>query len=162
MITPPITPSLTIGDLPFRERPVLELLHLDEDRDLPAADYAGFGWAQVDELWLAVGEDDGERVTDALVLALHSADDGEAHADDIELEFELPTGAVSVLASDFLARWLPKLPPARAIVLALCNPHGAKLRAAGVAVPIHYGLGDVQSWRDGDRILLTAESWCQL
>lgn len=154
---------LTIADLPFRERPLLELLNLDEDRELPVTDYAGFGWAQVDELWLAVGDDDGERVTDALVLALHSADDGDALAADIELEFELPDGAVTVLASDFLARWLPKLPPARAIVLALCNPHGATLRRpAAAVVPIRYGLGDVASWRDGDRVLLTAESWCQL
>lgn len=154
---------LTIAELPFRERPVYELLNLDVDRDLPVKDYAGFGWAQVDELWLAIGDDDGDRVEDALVLALHSADDGEALRDDIELEFELPEGAVSVLASDFLARWLPKLPPARAIVLALCNPHGAVLRRPSAAVvPIHYGRGDVASWRDGDRVLLTAESWCQL
>jgi hypothetical protein len=153
----------TIADLPFRERPIHELLHLDEDRALPSREYAGFGWAQVDDLWLAVGDDDGERVTDALVLALHSADDGEALADDIELEFELPDGAVTVLASDFLARWLPKLPPARAIVLALCNPHAATLgRPAAAVVPIHYGSGDVASWRDGDRVLLTAESWCHL
>lgn len=144
---------------------MLELLHLAEDRDEPAQDYAGFGWAQVDEIWLAIGDDDGERVTDALVLALHSADDGPALADDIELELELPEGPVTVLLSDFLARWLPKLPPARAIVLALCNPHGATLRrppGAVVPVPVHYGRGDVQSWRDGDRILLTAEAWCQL
>jgi hypothetical protein len=154
---------LTIADLPFRERPLLELLNLDEDRDLPAKDYAGFGWAHVDELWLAVGDDDGERISDALVLALHSADDGEALADDIELEFELPDGAVTVLASDFLARWLPKLPPARAVVLALCNSHDAALRRPPAAVvPIHYGLGDVASWRDGDRVVLTAETWCTL
>lgn len=142
---------------------MLELLHLDEDRDQPAKDYAGYGWAQVDELWLAVGEDDGERVTDALVLALHSADDGEAIADDIELEFELADRPVSVLASAFLAQWLPKLPPARAVVLALCNPHGAILRRPpGAVVPIHYGRGDVESWRDGDRVLLTAEAWCKV
>ncbi|MEO7097123.1 MAG: hypothetical protein ABI175_27935, partial [Polyangiales bacterium] len=134
---------MSIGDLPFRERPIHELLHLEEDRDLPSRDYAGFGWAQVDDLWLGVGDDDGERVGDALVLALHSADDGEPMADDIELEFELPGGAVTVLASDFLARWLPALPPARAIVLALCNPHGAVLRRpGGVVVPLHYGRGD--------------------
>ncbi len=156
--------ALTIADLPFRERPAHELLHLVDDRDLPTRDYAGYGWAQVDELWLAVGDDDGERVTDALVLALHSADDGELFADDIELEFELPDrAAVTVLASDFLARWLPRLPPARAIVLALCNPHGATLRRpAGIVVPIHYARGDVASWREGDMVLLTAESWCKL
>lgn len=142
---------------------MLELLHLDEDRDQPAKDYAGYGWAQVDELWLAVGDDDGERITDALVLALHSADDGEAIADDIELEFELPERPVSVLASAFLAERLPKLPPARAIVLALCNPHAAILRRPpGAVVPIHYGCGDVQSWRDGERVLLTAEAWCKV
>lgn len=155
--------ALAIADLPFRERPVLELLHLDEDRALPTREYAGFGWAQVDELWLAIGENDGERVTDALVLALHSADDGEVLADDIELELELPERTVTVLASDFLARWLPKLPPSRAIVLALCNPHGATLqRPSGTIAPMRYGRGDVASWRDGDRLILTAEAWCSL
>ncbi len=155
--------TLTIADLPFRERPVLELLHLDEDRDAPSRDYAGFGWAQVDELWLAIGEDDGERVTDVVVVALHSADDGEVLAEDIELELELPDRAVTVLASDFLARWLPMLPPSRAIVLALCNPHAATLhRPTGVIPPLRYGRGDVASWRDGDRLILTAEAWCSL
>jgi hypothetical protein len=153
-----------IADLPFRERPVHELLHLEVDRDLPSHDYAGFGWARVDRLWLAIGEDPGRPVEDALVLALHSADDGEVLADDVELEFELPDRPVSVLASTFLSRWLPMLPDASAVVLALCNPHRATLRRPPEAKgPIHYGLGDVESWREGaDRIILTAESWCTL
>ncbi|CAN5914323.1 hypothetical protein BH11MYX3_BH11MYX3_48330 [soil metagenome] len=158
---------MKIIDLPFIERPVHELLHLEVDRDVPSHDYAGFGWARVDRLWLAVGEEPGRLVRDALVLALHSADDGEVLADDVELEFELPDRAdrpVSVLASTFLSRWLPMLPDASAIVLALCNPHRADLqRPAEARSPIHYGLGDVESWReDPDRILLTAESWCTL
>ncbi len=155
---------MKIADLPFHERPVHELLHLEVDRDLPSHDYAGFGWARVDRLWLAVGEDAGDCVEDALVLALHSADDTQALADDVELEFELPERPVSVLASAFLARWLPLLPPAPAIVLALCNPHRATLRRPAEAKgSIHYGLGDVESWREGDlRIILTAESWCTL
>lgn len=151
----------SIVELPFRERPVLELLNLVADRDLPDHDYAGYGWARVDRLWLAVGDDTGRRVDDVLVLALHSADDAEALADDIELEFELPDGPVSVLASTFLGRWLPLLPRASAVVLALCNAHRAELlRPAGADGPIYYGLGDVESWReDGERIILTADAW---
>jgi len=128
-----------IRDLPFHERPVRELLNLDENRAQPDANYAGYGWAKVASVWL--GE---RRVDDVVILALHSADDAEPLPDDIELEFELPGAApVSVLASQFLEQWLPQLPSASAIVLALCNPHGARLRAAA---PMFYATGDVESW----------------
>jgi hypothetical protein len=124
---------------------VYELLNLHAEREQPDHDYAGYGWARAPELWL-----DEARVTDALVLALHSADDSEPLADDIELEFELPDHApVSVLASLFLAKWLPALPRASALVLALCNPHHACLRRpAAASGPLYYALGDVESWLD--------------
>jgi hypothetical protein len=143
---------VTVLELPFRERDVRELLNLTEDRDEPDYHYAGYGWAQVDEVWL-----DDTRVRDALVLAVHSPDDSEPIADDVELEFDLPDGPpVTVLTSLFLDKWLPKLPKASAIVLALCNPHRATLRA-NAPVPLYYAHGDVESWRDGERILLTSE-----
>lgn len=155
---------MKIADLPFRERPALELLNLDEDRDEPDPDYAGYGWARVPSVFL-----DDDEVRDALVLALHSADDSEPLAGDIELEFELPSGAaVTVLASRFLEIWLPKLPRASAIVLAMCNAHGAKLQLAS-SVPIYYADGDVESWLDEsegphpDRLRLAADgSWARL
>lgn len=155
-------PGLTIAELPFRERPVIELLHLEDDRAAPDPDYAGYGWARVDRLWL-VDDAGGHDVRDALVLALHSADDGERLADDVELELELPDRApVAVLASAFLARWLPRLPRAPAIVLAMCNPFGARLAVAAPA-PLHHALGDVESWLAPDgRILLSAPTWCTL
>jgi hypothetical protein len=141
-----------ILELPFRERDVRELLNLDVEREAPDHDYAGYGWARVDEVWL-----DDQPVRDALLLALHSADDGEALADDIELEFELPGSApVSVLLSTFLDKWLPQLPRASTTVLALCNPHRAALRG-----PFTYAMGDVESWLDhddaGDRIRLASQ-----
>lgn len=158
----------TIAELPFAERPLHELLHLDRDRDRPSREYAGFGWSHAPSLWLESGPSDGGcHVRDAIVLALHSADDSAALADDIDLEFECPDGAVCVLASTFLAHWLPRLPRASAIVLALCNPHRARLRPpTGIAVPLHYGLGEVASWSESSddgshRIILTAEQWCQ-
>lgn len=139
---------MKIGELPFRERPILELLHFDDDRHEVDRTYAGYGWAHVPRIW--VGD---TPVDDALVLALHSADDGEVLADDIELEFELPAGPpVSVLASQFLDVWLPMLPPASAVVLAMCNPHHAVLRhptAAGV--PVYAASSDVESWLDEDK-----------
>lgn len=158
---------MRIADLPFVERPVLELLHFDEDRVEVDLEYAGYGWARVPAIWL----DDGDslrRVDDALVLALHSSDVGEARSDDVELEFELPGAEpVTVLASRFLDVWLPKLPHARAIVLAMCNPHRAVLRAPQAAtVPIYYASGDVEAWLaedEGDRIELVADgSWARL
>ncbi len=156
----------TIADLPFHERPIRELLHLEGERATPDHDYAGYGWARVPEVWLGVDDagERGELVADALVLALHSPDDAEPLTDDIELELDLPDGSsVLVLLSQFLATWLPRLPRARAIVLALCNPHGAVPRApAGETTPIHVARGDVTSWLDrdrGDRIELCADAW---
>jgi len=154
----------SIAELPFHERPLIELLHLDEDREQPSRDYAGFGWARASRIYL----DDGKTraVDDALVVAVHAADDAEELTDDIDLAFELPGGNVRVLASRFLATWLPKLPTAETIILVACNPHRAKLRSTASAATIHYGLGDVASWLDPhDRtahVRLTAETWCTL
>lgn len=156
---------MTIRELPFVERPVRELLHLEVPRAAPDPDYAGYGWARVPEVWL-----DEQRVTDALVLAIHSADDSEPLADDIELEFELPGNKpVSVLATMFLAVWLPLLPRASAIVLALCNPHHAVLRRPAAAwAPVFLAMGDVESWLDvalrhdrADRIRLASKAGWQ-
>lgn len=161
--------ALTIAALPFHERPVRALLHFDEARTTVDRDYAGYGWARVDRLYLATGDERGRALDDVLVLALHSADDAEPLADDIELELELPDRPpVAVLASLFLARWLPRLPrDTSAIVLALCNPHHAILRApSDDPRPIYYAMGDVESWleRDeqGDHIRLVAPSWATL
>ncbi|HUQ06315.1 MAG TPA: hypothetical protein VM261_27620 [Kofleriaceae bacterium] len=162
---------MNIGDLPFHRRPALELLGLTHelgDRTIDV-DYTGFGWTRVERLWL----DDGSsrfHVADALVLALHSADDGEHLGDDVELEFVLDAtatgGSVTVLASAFLERWLPRLPAASAIVLAMCNPRRARLRALNVpgTAPLFHGMGDVDSWLDdsveGPTLRLTAQAWC--
>lgn len=150
---------MKILDLPFRERPVLELLNLVEDRAAPDADYAGYGWARVPRIYL-LDAHEVISLDDALVLGLHSADDAEALPDDIELIFD--DVGVSVLASDFLAKWLPALPHAKATVLALCNPHHAKLRA-----PVYYASHDVESWRtegeEGGRIELETKGvWARV
>jgi hypothetical protein len=162
-----------IAELPFRERPVTELLALDRQAD---PDFDGFGWARVDRLWLAGAHGWPRRVDDALVIAVHAADDGAALADDIELDFAvdgrgLPPGGSAaegrrglidgvlqrVRATAFLDAWLPRLPAAGAIVLAMCNPHRATL-ALGTA--LHYATGDVVAWLDpGPRIRLAAEAW---
>ncbi len=149
---------MRIAELPFLERPVLELLHLeDASRTVPDGDYAGFGHARIDRVAL-VGTD-GVTAEDALLVAVHSADDGEARADDVELEFVLGDRSVTVLLSAFLERWLPRLAgDARAIVLVMCNPHRAVIRA-DAGVPVYYALGDVESWLDGDDVRLVADTW---
>ena len=160
---------LSIAELPFVARPVIELLALDVDRDEPDRDYAGYGHAKLDRVMLVDGRGQQRVVEDVLLVAVHSSDDGEVLADDVELELDLPAGelrSVSVLASRFLEIWLPKLPAAKAIVLVMCNPHRARLVRPSWPVPIHYALGDVESWRDLDDprtgIRLVAETWCTL
>lgn len=155
-----------ILDLPFVERPVLELLHLEKP-GLVDTGYAGYGWTRVDRLWLETDRTLYQHpVDDALVLAIHSADDGDRLDDDIDLEFELTPGGDSVFvrASTFLEKWLPRLPQdSGAIVLAMCNPFHATLRPLPTRTPIHYARGDVDSWLDvddlGTRIRLSAPSW---
>jgi len=147
-----------IAALPFVERPMIELLALDRAAD---PEFEGFGWAMVDRLWLA-GAGWPRRVDDALVIAAHAADDGAALADDIELDFAIDGGLVRVAATAFLRTWLPRLPAARHIVLAICNPHQATLARPSIesAATIHYGGGDVRAWLDpGDKVRLTAEAW---
>jgi hypothetical protein len=156
----------SIGELPFVERAPRDVLHLDQDRAAPDPDYAGFGFCRVASIGLEDPAGGVRILDDVLVLALHSADAGEPHHDDVELEFVLdPTEpSVIVLLSTFLARWLPRLPSAPVVVLAMCNPHRATLgRPAGLAGgPLHYAIGDVESWRDLDgapELRLRADSW---
>jgi hypothetical protein len=144
----------TLGELPFHQRPALELLNLREDRDRPDPDYAGFGWARVARLRL----EPGGVVEDALLLALHSADDGAP----LELEFVLDDGSAIATLPAFLDAWLPRVRgDERAIVLAMCNPHRAlpPRPAAAGAVPVHVALGDVESWLDDGELCLTADAW---
>ena len=154
----------TIAELPFHERPVLELLNLVDHRSAPDPEYAGYGWARASRLWLVQPDGITRVVDDALLLALHCPDDGEALADDIELYFELPDQPpVTVIASAFFDRWLPQLPKdVSAIVLALCNPHHASLsRPQTTGLPMNFAHGEVESWvgLDDGRIELRAERW---
>ena len=150
-------PLRSIAEIPFRRRPALELLDLVVDRDQPDPDYAGFGHARLAALALEDAAGRCRVVDDALVVALHSCDLAPPRADDVELEFfvdEVARGySVTALLSAFLAaRLAPLCGDARAIVLAMCNPHHAILRrppAAG-ATPLWYPLGDVESWLDPD------------
>ena len=163
-----MAPIESIGDLPFRARPVLELLHLDVHRDAPDPDYAGFGHARAAEVVLE-GRDGARRtVAEPLIVAVHADDDPEPLTDDLELAFDDgdPDGGVTVLLSDFLRVWLPRLRgDERAIVLVACNRHRARLPrpAAAVDVPVFYALGDVESWQERDdhrqSLHLVAEAW---
>ena len=159
---------MKIADLPFIERPVLELLHFDHDREEVDRSYAGYGWARVPAIWLLDEAGNEECIEDALVVAIHADDNGEPRADDVDLLFELDgADPASVLASDFLRVWLPLLPPARSVVLAMCNWFGAELRyPEGARVPVYVATGDVESWIDdhkGGRLeLFTDGSWARL
>jgi len=164
-----MAPIRRIADLPFREMPALELLNVDELREAPDPDYAGFGYARVDEIVLASAGEDTLTVRDALLVVVHADDEPEPLLDDLELGFEdarVPQGTVNVLLSDFLREWLPRIRgDERAIVLVACNPQRARLPrpAAAGAVPVFYAIGDVESWlvHDGRRqtLRLQAEDW---
>lgn len=165
-------PIRSIADIPFRERDVLELLNLDQERDAPDLDYCDFGYARARVVSL---ESRGHPeplplVRDALILGLHAAEEPEVLDRDIELEFFIDEVAedysVTALLSAFLDAWLPRLTGGeRAIILVLCNPHDADIPrpAAAGATPVYYALGDVDSWLDIDDgsslVRLVADEW---
>jgi hypothetical protein len=157
-----VEPIGAIADLPFGRRELADLLHLREERPDINWDYTGFGFAR-GTVWLEDGRGGQQQVDDALVLALHNMEDGEALADDIELEFCIdevrPGYSVAVLLSAFLKEWLPRVRgDERAIVLALCNPGSARPRVSA-DVPVHVALGKVAAWQEGRRVLLAADTW---
>jgi hypothetical protein len=163
-----IRPIQSIAEIPFHERSPLEALNLVVERDRVELDDIGFGWCRVGSLWLASRAGAEPRhVEDALVLALHASEEQPAPDSDVELEFWIeeidPDYVVNVPLARFLDVWLPRLVDGseRSIVLALCNPGStaiARPAAAGRA-ELHFGLGDVDSWREDDEISLLADTW---
>jgi hypothetical protein len=159
-------PIRSLAEIPFDRREPLDLLNLSQDRAAPDADYTGFGHTRLDLVWLEDKTGTRVPVPDALVLALHSCDLGEAMPDDVQLEFFIdevePGYSVRANLSDFLRARLPELRGDEgAIVLAMCNPHRATLArpAAAGSVPVHYPVGDVESWLDEEGVRLQAEAW---
>ncbi|MEM9494349.1 MAG: hypothetical protein AAGC55_34705 [Myxococcota bacterium] len=165
-------PIQSIADIPFLVGDPFELLHLDEHRDETDFSYYGFGFCRIGQLQLNQrGETEPSApVRDCLVLALHAADDCEQLDDDVELEFFVDEVAedysVTVLLSDFLKIWLPRLLGGeQALVLSLCNPHKAVLRKPAIcgSTPVYYPLGDVESWLESiagrPLIGLDADEW---
>ncbi len=152
-----------IADLPLPLVGVAELLALEVERIAPDHDYAGFGMAWADDLELAAPDRVSLRLTRALVVALHSADE-QPHEGDVELLFELPDQSVMVGLSAWLDVFLPRLPAADDVVLALCNPRRVAIHVPPAAPRIHFALGDVTSWWDRDgrgrtHVRLSARAW---
>lgn len=167
--------------MPFHEKGPDELLGLAPGRTRVATDHEGFGWGRVPLLVLE--ESDGRAHTvagpltgsppvvlsDALVIALHVADeDGTAPDDDPDVELRVGDEVLVARLSAFMRVWGPRLPVCATWVLALCNP-ARRTIARPPTLPegaaLWYGLGDVDSWVEDDdeaedrRYGLTAEQW---
>lgn len=171
---------LTLAELPFAERPAWDLLGLDPHRREVNEDHDTSGWCRLAALSLEDGAGGSQQLRDVLVLGLHSRDDAEPLAGDVELEFVLRDGtetysAVALLSEFLRARLAGLLGDSSAVVLALCNPQAAELpRPAELGDrPIYYAHGDVTAWmqrRPGARgwspdavdIILEAERWFKL
>jgi hypothetical protein len=171
---PPVT---TLAALPFPERDPWELLGLDPGRSEPDLDHDTSGYCRLPAVTLEDAAGGRQPLSGVLVLGLHSRDDAEPLADDVELEFVLRDGAETYSAmtrlSEFLRLRLAGLVrDASTIVLALCNPQSATVaRPPGVGDrPVYYADGDVTAWmqrRPGAHgwtpaeveIILAAERW---
>jgi hypothetical protein len=176
----------TLAELPFAERAAWDLLGLDPNRSEVNEDHDTAGWCRLPALLLEDAAGGVQQVRDVLVLGLHSRDDAEPLAGDVELEFVLREGPESysavVLLSEFLRARLAGLiddasarAPVAAVVLALCNPQAAELpRPAGLGErPVFYAHGDVTAWMqrqpgargwspDAVEIILAAQHWFKL
>jgi hypothetical protein len=170
-------PVTTLAGLPFVERPAWELLGLVPGRSEPDPDHDTAGWCRLPAVTLE--DDAGGRtvVEGVLLLGLHSRDDADPLADDIELEFVLRDAdetysAVARLSEFLRARLAGLVRDASAVVLALCNPQRASVaRPPGLGErPLYYADGDVTAWmqrRPGARgwtpgeveIILAAQRW---
>jgi len=180
-------PVQTLAELPFDERAPWDLLGLDPERSAVHEDHDTSGYCRLPALLLEDGEGGPQqRLRDVLVLGLHSRDDAEPLAGDVELEFVLRDGeetySAVVLLSEFLRTRLADLvgdasarTPVGAVVLALCNPQEAEIpRPSGLGDrPIYYAHGDVTAWMqrepgvrdwkpDAVEIILEADRWHRL
>jgi hypothetical protein len=165
----------TLREVPFEPGEALAVLGLAHAGDGVDTDYVGYGYCAPTRVWL----DDGSAtraVERPLILALHAADHAPPLADDVLLEFVLPPAGAGAAADPsvtaglgaFLRAWLPVLPPAAPIVLAMCNPQRAQLgelvRAIAPARAWWFADGDVDSWLDdpdapSPRLRLQARAW---
>ncbi len=170
----------TLAELPFGERAPWDLLGLDPQRSTVHEDHDTSGYCRLPSVLLEDGAGGSSQVQDVLVLGLHSRDEAEPLAGDVELEFVLRDGdetySAVVLLSQFLRTRLSALVgDASAVVLALCNPQAADIpRPAGLGDrPIYYAHGDVTAWMqrepgvkhwtpDAVEIILEAERWFKL
>ncbi|MBL4686055.1 MAG: hypothetical protein JKY37_15785 [Nannocystaceae bacterium] len=161
----------SLAELAFPQRELCELLHLSEDRDLPDTENYGFGWGVVPRIELCTDETEAIVLEGALVLALHRAEQQPVDALDLDLEFDIdygpdPEDYVAIIAplGAFVAHHLPRVlarVSASEVVFALCNPDHRLLEIPAVQGAQRYwwAEGNVDSWRDGDRYLLTARRW---
>lgn len=173
---PPVT---RLAALPFPERDAWDLLGLDPQRSEPDLDHDTSGFCRLPAVTLEDAVGGRLPISGVLLLGLHSRDDAEPLADDVELEFVLRDGdetysAVTRLSEFLRLRLAGLVRDAATVVLALCNPQSATVaRPPGLGErPMYYADGDVTAWmqrRPGARgwtpdeveIILAAERWHQ-
>lgn len=160
-------------EITFEEREPLALLGLDRAwaPDEPDDDPTSYGWARVPRIVLSDASGHERVIRDALVVAVHSADDEPDLPRSLMLEFWLehegePVAVLQRLTEFLAERVQPLLGREDDVVLALCNP-----RAQRIDRPVwlghrrlHVARGDVKAWldepTDGDAGLrLSADRW---
>ena len=173
-------PVSTLAALPFPERDPWDLLGLDPKRSEPDPDHDTSGFCRLPAVTLEDAEGGRQPLSGVLLLGLHSRDDAEPLADDVELEFVLRDGdetysAVTRLSEFLRLRLAGLVRDASTVVLALCNPQAATVaRPPGLGDrPIYYAEGDVTAWmqrRPGAsgwtpgevEIILAADVWREI
>lgn len=163
---------MRLEDLPFETRDPLTLLGIVPGRAEPDLEFAGYGYATLPELELADADGGALELREALVLALHTPDEIDESATELELAFEVAIDGELVMLLTPLRRFLEHRVAALVgeavdIVLATCNPTDLRPTPPSWltgARRLHFASGDVIAWLDAEddgseRIRLQADRW---
>jgi hypothetical protein len=162
---------MRLDQLPFEEREPLTLLGIVRGRAESDREFGGYGYATVPAIELTAAGGPTQVVRDALVIAVHTPDELDEHATELELAFEVELDGELVIALVPLRRFLEErvaalLGDTKDVVLATCNPQDLRPQLPSWlgGRRLHFATGDVIAWLDhhGDgreTISLQAERW---
>lgn len=154
-----IKPIQSIKDIPFPKMDILDLLNLNQMGEKikkePDREYVKYGYSTAPVIHLVPTCDYRARVIkNGLVIMLHSVEETDPDAKDIELEFALTDLKLAdqdfyVDLSVFLEKRFAEIQETyEAIILAVCNFNEIELPPIPVleGIPTYYGIGEVVSY----------------
>ncbi|MFO7561909.1 MAG: hypothetical protein R6X02_04655 [Enhygromyxa sp.] len=163
---------MRLEELPFEARDPLALLGIVRGRAEPDLEFAGYGYATLPELELVAADGHRTPLREVLVLAVHTPDEPDEAATELELEFEVEFEGELISVLTPLRRFLEVraaalVADATDVVLATCNPRDLRPAPPSWLTSgrrLHFASGDVIAWLDleadgRETISLHAQRW---